>query len=71
MIGTGLINKSNLLCVVDYHGQFLFIKFTENLSAGSLIKCCKIYFAEYELPRKIISDTGTNFISEIFKEFFG
>ena len=38
-------------------------------SADNLIKTCKIIFSEYGLPGKIVSDAGTNVISEKFDDF--
>ena len=41
----------------------------EDQFAGNLILACKIIFLEYGLPRKIMSDAGSNFISENFEKF--
>ena len=41
----------------------------KDLSADSLILTCKAIFAEYEIPKRIMSDSGINFISEKFKNF--
>ena len=41
----------------------------EDLSADNPILICKIIFSEYGLPKKIISDSGGNFISHKFKTF--
>ena len=41
----------------------------EGLSAENLIATIKIIFAEYGIPCKLMSDTGSNFISEKFKGF--
>ena len=59
----------NYLCIVDYHNNFPIIKKTEYLLADSLILACKIIFLEYGLPRKIMSYTGSNFMSETFEKF--
>ena len=59
----------NYLCIVDYHSKFPVIKITGDLSADSLILKCKIIFAEFGIPKKIISDSGGNFISDKFKKF--
>ena len=32
----------------------------EDISADSLILTCKISFSEYDLPKKIMSDSGGN-----------
>ena len=42
--------------------MFSIAKKADKLSADSFITCCKIMFAEYSLPKKIMSVTGTNFV---------
>ena len=42
------------------------MKKTEDLSADSLILVCKFIFAGYGLPKKIMSDSGGNLISDKF-----
>lgn len=71
MIGVDMftLNNKHYLCFVDYHRKFPINKKTEDLSADSLILMCKIIFAEYVLPRKIMSDSGNNFVSDKFKIF--
>ena len=41
----------------------------EELSAESLITTTKFIFAEYGIPQKLMSDAGTNFVSEKFWQF--
>ena len=60
------LNNKHYLYITDYHSKFPIIKKTENLSADSLILLCKVSFAEYGLPKKIMSDPGGNFISDKF-----
>ena len=62
-------NNKNYLCIVDYHSKFLMVKRLEGLSAESLIATIKIIFAEYGIPYKLMSDTGTNFVSDKFQKF--
>ena len=61
------LDNKQYLCIVDYHSKFLIIKKTAHLSADNLILMCKITFAEKCIPKKIISDSGSNFISDKFK----
>ena len=63
------VNNSHLLCIKDYHSQFLVINRVEWLSAEQLMMYSKIGFAEYELLCGIISEAQTNFISDKFKTF--
>ena len=61
------LNNKHYLCIVDYHSKFPIIKKAEDISAESLILTCKPIFAEYGIPKKIMSDVGSNFISDKFK----
>ena len=61
------LQNNNYLCIVDYHSKFPVIKMMKDLLADSLILECKIIFSEYGLPKKIMSDAGSNFISDTFK----
>ena len=63
------LNNKHYLCIVDYHNKFPIIKKTEDLSADSLILTCQIIYAEYRVPKKIISDSGGNFVSDKFRTF--
>ena len=54
---------------LDYNNNFPVIKRLEGLSAESLINTVKIIFAKYGIPQKIMSDAGTNFISDRFWQF--
>ena len=54
---------------MDYHSKFPVIKRMEGLSTESLIATTKIIFAEYGIPCKIMSDPGTNFVSDKFRKF--
>ena len=41
----------------------------EGLSADNLISAFEVVFSEYSIPKRIMSDAGSNFISEKFKNF--
>ena len=40
------LNNKTYLCIVDYHRKFTVMKLTDVLNSDSLIKICKIIFAE-------------------------
>ena len=63
------LNNKNYLCIVDFHSKFPVIKRMEGISTESLIATTKVIFAEYGIPCKIMSDTGTNFVSDKFRQF--
>ena len=45
------------------------MKKVESMLAKDLICTAKVVFAEFGLPKKLVSHAGTNFVSEQFKEF--
>ena len=49
--------------------QFPIIKRLEGISAKNHTNTVKLIFAEYGIPQKIMSDTGTNFVSDRFQKF--
>ena len=57
------------MCIVGYHSKFPVIKRMEGLSTESLMTTTKVIFAEYGIPHKIMSGTGTNFVSDKFGNF--
>ena len=71
VLGVDIFQPSNrnYLCFVDYHSKFLVIKRMEGLSAENLITTVKIIFAEYVIPHRLMSDAGSNFVSEKFRSF--
>ena len=62
-------NNKNYLCLVDYNSKFPVIKRLEGPSAENLINAVKIIFMEYGIPHKLMSDAGTNFVSDRFWKF--
>ena len=62
-------NNKNYLCIVDYNSKFPIVKRLEGLSAENLTNVVKIIFVEYGIPHKLMSDTGTNFISDRFLKY--
>ena len=58
------ITNKTLLCIVPYYTKFPIMKKADGLSADDLIRAAKIVLAQSGLPKKIVSDAGTNFISD-------
>ena len=54
---------------VDYYSKFMVVKKVESMMAEDQIWVTKFVFIQFGLPQKFLSDTGTNFVSEQFKEF--
>ena len=62
-------NNRNYLCVIDYNSKCPIVKRLEGLSVENLINTVKIIFTKYGIPQKIMSDAGTNFVSDRFQQF--
>ena len=62
-------NNKNYSCIVDYNSKFPVIKRLEGLSAENLINTIIIIFTKYGIPQKIMSDAGTNIVSDRFQQF--
>ena len=71
VIGADMFTLDNkqYICIVDYHSKFPIVKKTKDLSADGLILTCEIIFGEYGVLKKIMSDSGGNFISDKLKTF--
>ena len=62
-------NNINYICVVDYNSKFPIIRKLQGLSAEHLINAVSAIFAKYGIQQKLMSDAGTNFVSEKFRHF--
>ena len=58
-----MINVKTLLCIVDYHIKFSIMKKANSVSADDLVQMTRLIFAEYRLPKKIVSNVDTHVIS--------
>ena len=63
------INNNMFLCIVGYYRKSTIVKKGDGFSADHLIRAAKILFAEFGLPKKIVSDAGMNFILDCFRKF--
>ena len=62
-------NNKKYLCIVNYPSKFPMVKRLEGLSAENLITTVKVIFREYGILHKLMSDAGTNFVSDKFWKF--
>ena len=63
------LNNINYLCIVDYNSKFPVIRKLQGLLAEHLINVVTAIFAKYGIPQKIMSDAGSNFVSEKVRWF--
>ena len=70
-LGLDIFSLRNIhyLLIVDYFSQFPTVRKLLNLHSMSVIKHLKEIFTEIGLPRCIVSDGGTQFTSQEFKDF--
>ena len=57
------------LLAVDYFSWFPVVRKLQSLHSVSIIKHLKEIFTDKHVPRHIVSDGGTQFISQEFKDF--
>ena len=62
-------NNINYLHIVDTNSNFPIIQKLQGLSAEHLINAVSTIFTENGIPCKLMSDAGTNFVSEKFRCF--
>ena len=63
------LTNINYLCVVDYNSKFPIIRKLQGLSVEHIINAVSSIFAKYGILQKLMSDAGTNFVSEKFRHF--
>ena len=57
------------MCTVHYYPKCPVIKKTDDLPGDCLIRVVMIVFVKFGLQKKLMSDAGTNYISERFRQF--
>lgn len=56
------------LVTVDHYSDFFELDILKDLSARSVIDCCKKNFARHGVPERVVTDGGTNFVNQEFTE---
>ncbi|CAK1583394.1 unnamed protein product [Parnassius mnemosyne] len=57
------------LLIVDYYSKFVEISLLTNLQSKTVINVMKGIFSRFGIPKKIVTDNGTQFTSDDFKIF--
>ncbi|XP_037927878.1 uncharacterized protein K02A2.6-like [Teleopsis dalmanni] len=65
----GPIDSYYYLVVIDAFSKWLEIIQTKSLTATQTISSLKEIFARFGLPKTIVSDNGTQFVSHQFQQF--
>ena len=68
MVGadTFFVKHYTFLWIEDYYSKFPTVKKADDLAVDDLFKAVKIAFAEFGLPKKIISYAHINITSDTF-----
>lgn len=68
-LGTDIFefNGKKYLMIVDYYSRFPVIRLLSDITANTICNHFTSVFAEYGLPTTIISDSGSQYVSEKFK----
>ncbi len=61
--------KQLYLMIVDYYSKYPVVKLLQDNSAESLIEAFSEVVALFGIPNKLITDHGTNYMSDRFKLF--
>ena len=71
ILGTDIfhLNNTQYLLLVDYYSWFLVIRKISNFTSKTIITQFKSIFAEFGIPKTVISDCGTQYISQEFQDF--
>ena len=59
----------NYLITVDYFTNFIEVDYLSTISSKNVITCLSRHFARYGIPKCLISDCGSQFTSQEFKQF--
>lgn len=63
------LDKLHYLLVVDYYSKYVEVVYLPNLRSDTVIAKMKGMFSRFGIPKKIVTDNGTQFTSAEFTEF--
>ncbi|GBO35826.1 Transposon Tf2-8 polyprotein [Araneus ventricosus] len=62
-------NKNFILTKIDHYSRYLEAYPLQNITSSTIINCLNKYFANFGLPKFLVIDNATNFISNEMVEF--
>ena len=63
------LDNEHFVVVVDSYSGYIVFSPLKNLTGKALVEVLKPIFATHGAPAEVISDNGTNYVSNEFKEF--
>lgn len=55
--------------MVDYHSKYVEVNSSPDTRSDTAIDKLKATFAPYNIPKKLLTDNGLQFMSAVFKQF--
>ena len=65
----GLFNGKNYLVMVDSYSKWCEVTIMNNVKSESTIDVCRNLFSRYGLSNQVVTDNGTQFMSNEFETF--
>jgi hypothetical protein len=65
----GPINNVMFLVIVDAHSKWIEVFPMPSATSSATIRCLQTLFAQFGLPKTIVSDNGSCFVSQEFEKF--
>ncbi|XP_046857922.1 uncharacterized protein K02A2.6-like [Xenia sp. Carnegie-2017] len=62
-------NNANYLLLVDYYSSYFVVRKLSSTRSSDIISKLKAIFAEFGIPRKLVSDNGPQYTSQDFEKF--
>lgn len=59
----------NLFVMIDYRSRYPIVYFVRKTTSSKLIKCMNKTFSVFGYPRVLVSDNGSQFVSDEFKKY--
>ena len=63
------LNRETYLVSVDYYSRYIDINKLNSITSNTVINKMKMNFSQHGIPETVISDNGTQFTSQEFKNF--
>ena len=65
----GSFEGRNILVVIDAHSKWVEATCTPSTSSSAVVDVLRALFARFGLPETVVTDNGTEFVSQEFEEF--
>ena len=65
----GPFQNNMYLVLIDSHSKWIEVHVMPTITASATIKCLRGIFAQFGLPERIVTDNGSTFTSQEFKQF--